>query len=207
MLKKRLTLSLIALISSLLLFVMASFAWFTLSEIVNIGGPDIDLINIDATASLQVSTDGGTNYVGVDNIIITGGVPGDVYYYRILLENTGNINVDSKITLVGFTDAVADPLGNPTNFNNGNTLLDVILINASNTFNAEVITNQLMSNLLTFMPSGDYSNSRFAIVSSMALTPSDSVIVYFTFTISDTTGNDYQNLKLFISYISIQSQN
>lgn len=161
----------------------------------------VNIANIEASAILEVSTDGGENYVEATSIEIIDGVPGDIYYYRLLIENTGNIDIHCQVALDEFTDSAADPLGDTTNFDNNQTLLDVIRITTSNTINTEALDAELMSDLLAIMPSG------LVIAGDLELSPAGTVYLYFTFTIDSLlAGNDFQNLKLIISSISISSQ-
>ena len=203
--KKRMTLSLIVLISSVFLFVFTSFAWFAISEFINIGGPSIDLVNIEATATLYVSTD-DVIYNEATEISISNSVPGNVMYYRLVIENTGDLDIHTKVSLFGFTNTVADPIGSDANYLAGNTLIDVIRVSESNDWNSEVLNEVLLSSLIPYIASGDYSQSSATLVEDLSLTVGNTATVSFSLTIDGTlAGNDYQNLLLEIANLAIQS--
>lgn len=203
--KKRMTLSIIVLISSVFLFVLTSFAWFAISDFINIGNPTIDLINIEATVTLYVSTD-DVIYNEATEITISNSVPGTVMYYRLVIENTGDIAIHTEIDLYGFTDSVADPLGSDANYLAGNSLFDVIRVSQSNNWNSEVINNVVLSTLIPFQSSGDYSQSSATLVEDLSLAVGNTAIVSFSFTIDgNLAGNDYQNLMLEITSLAIHS--
>ncbi|MDD3123148.1 MAG: hypothetical protein PHC62_06535 [Candidatus Izemoplasmatales bacterium] len=202
---KRLTLSLIAMISSVFLFVFASFAWLTISDVINIFGPEVALNNIDAEANLYLDVD-GDGFVDIGSIELLAGVSGNTSNFQIVLENTGDVDITSKILLYGFTNDVADPLGDDTNFLAGKSLVDVIRISASNTVNSEVIDNQTLLSLLPSDMNGDFSESGVTLCYEINLAVGETATISFSFTIDgELAGNDYQNLLLLISKVSIQS--
>jgi len=199
------TLSLIALISSVFLFVFASFAWLTLTEIVDIGGPSIIVDNIDAEASMYVSLD-GENYLEIGSIYLSTSVSGTIQYYHIVLQNTGDVPIDSKVILYGFTNSIADPLGDDTNFLAGKSLIDVIRVSSSNDVNSEFIDDQTMISLMPVPIDGDYSESNLYIVEDIYLAVNQTATISFSFTIDgELAGNDYQNLLLSVAHVYIQS--
>jgi|GEM_PF-866274 len=205
MVKKRMTLSLIALISSVFLFVLASFAWLAVSEIVNIGGNTVDVVDLNVEAVLEVSDDGET-YVPATNIEFTNATPGTIKYYRLNLTNVGNIDCYTKVTLQNFVDDVNDP---STTYDDTKSLRDVIVVNTSNTVNSETIVDHTLTELLPEIPSGDYSSASMYLVTSIYLGTDtgvdDTATLYFTFTVSGTAGNDYQNLELSIERLMVAS--
>ena len=203
--KKRMTLSLIVLISSVFLFVFTSFAWFAISDIISIGGQTIKLADIEATATLYVSTDDITYYEATE-ISITNSIPGTVMYYRLVIENTGDVDIRSKVNLYGFTNNVADPLASDDNFQSGKTLMDIIRVSESNDWNSEVLDNVLLSTLIPYVSSGDYSQSSATLVEVLSLDVGNIATVSFSLTIDGAlAGNDYQNLLLEIANLAIQS--
>ncbi|HOP57665.1 MAG TPA: hypothetical protein PLH02_05965 [Bacillota bacterium] len=199
--KQRIVLSLIAMMGSVFLLIFASFAWFAVSNSNNVDGTDVDVVNLDVEVTLEISMDGVT-YVPADNIAIDGAVPGDLVYYRISLDNTGNVPVNVRISLSGFTDQAADA---NFSYDDTKTLRDVTLVNCSNTVNSETITGQLIADLLPYVPSGDYSNQSFDLASSITLPVSGIGIVYFTLQVSGNAGNDYLNQSIQIARLSIES--
>jgi len=203
--KKRMTLSLIVLISSVFLFVFTSFAWFTIAKFIDIGGNTVNLIDIEATATLYVSTD-DISYEVATEISITNSMPGTVMYYHLVIENTGDIDIHTKVSLYGFTNAVADSLGSDTNYQNGKTLIDVIRVSETNDLNSETLSNDLLSLLIPHQESGDYSQSSAILVEDLSLAVGNTVIVSFSLAIDGAlVGNDYQNLMLEIANLAIQS--
>ncbi len=194
MIKKRMTLSLIALIGSAFLFVFASFAWLAVSQIINVGSFQFGVQDVEVSTVLEVSDDGIT-YVPVEKILFTNSVPGTTKYYRLTLENVGEMPVDSKVLLEGFSDGVSDP---GSTYDNTKTLQDMILVSCSNNVNSETIDEVTITSLKSTLDS-------FYLVSSIHLEPTDVGVIDFTFTISSAAGNDYQNLSLEIDRLMIQS--
>lgn len=195
--KKRMTFSLITLIGSLFLFVIASFAWFAISEIIDLGDINIDVKQINVSATLYVS-DNGSDYVLATNIDFNNSVPGDVKYYKIVVNNNNSFAVNTSISLRGFTDGVADLSGDDTNYLAGRSLMDVLLINSSNNVDSNTIVNQSMSSLL--FATDVYTHN------SVTISPSSSAELYLSFTVSPSlAGSDYQNLKLDIDSLIVHS--
>jgi hypothetical protein len=202
MLNKRMSLSIVALTGAVLLFIGVSFAWLTISQIVDLDETTIALENVDATAVLQVSTDGGNNYVDTDAIAIANAVPGDVFYYRLVITNTGARAIDSQVAFIGFTNAAADPLGDDANYQAGRSLASVLLYSMTNTSNMSTITDE---SIATLVGGTVTSTSSFLGAENLSIAIGESETVYFTLKISSSMGNDYQNLKLTIAMIAIQS--
>lgn len=197
MMKKRLTLSLTAMIGSVLLFVVASFAWFAISDIVDIGGNTIQLINIDVSAEFYVS-DNGVDYVSASSIELANAVPGDIKYYKIVITNNNDFAIHTQVSLHGFTDSYTDAGGDTSNYTEGRTLMDVVLLNASNNIDLNSITNETLTS--------QYFASSFVVThEDVVIAGSGSAEFYFSFTISEDAGNDYQNLRLDIEHIFVQS--
>lgn len=205
MTSKRMTLSLVALIGSVFLFVFASFAWLQVSDIVHILDFQGNVQNVEAEAAIFTSTDGGETFVLTPAIDISSSVPGDTMYYQIFVENTGETDIYSRVLLYGFTDELADELGTQTGYLLGNSLLQVTSITVSNNNNSETIANQTMIDLLPLDFGADYSNDYIILANQLAIPVGGSAVVTISFTISGDAGNDYQNLALLISSVSIQS--
>jgi len=197
MIKKRLSLSLVAMVGSLFLFVAASFAWFTASEIVSFGEDIVDIRNIDVTAELYVS-DNGVDYVAATNIDFQTSTPGDIKYYKLIIANDNVFNVFTKISLHGFTDIYSDVLADTSNYSAGKSLMDVLLLNTSNNVNSDTIVDQTLSSL---------EASSFVIThENIIVSALSSAEFFFSFTVSETlAGNDYQNLRLDIDNLYVQS--
>jgi len=198
--KKRIILSLIAMMGSVFLLVVASFTWFTVSNRDTVGDNVLGVVDLDVSVTLEVSTD-GINYSETSSIIISNMVPGTTVYYRLVLGNDGNVPVDIRIFLYGFTDGPAD--SNYT-YDDTKTLRDVLVFDCWNTINSETISAQTISSLLPIVPSGDYSDQSFDLVSSLELPVAGNGIVYFEFQFPGSVGNDYQNLALEIARLSVQ---
>jgi len=195
------SLSIAAMTSAVFLFVAATFAWLTLSDIVHLGETTIELEDIDATAVLEVSTDGLT-YVSASAIAIENAVPGDIFYYRIVITNTGAKPIDTQVAFIGFSNAVADVLGDDTNYQAGRSLASVLLYSMTNTANMTTITDQPIATLIGGPVNG---SALFFGAENLDIAVGTSETVNFTLEVATTSGNDYQNLKLTIDTISIQS--
>jgi hypothetical protein len=201
MIKKRLSLSLIALVGSVLLFIVTSFAWFTVSEIVSIGGINNALRDEDVEVEIFVSTD-GINYNLTTEIDFQNQMPGDVVYYRVDITNNNQENISSQVSMYGFADELTDELGDDTNLLAGNSLVDVILVDVSNSVNANTIEDQTLASLLS---SPNKVSANVVLVETMVIASTTTESVYFSLTFSGTAGNDYQNLALSIDNIFVQS--
>lgn len=202
---KRMTLSLMALVGSVFLFVFASFAWLQVSQIVDIFGITGNLNNIESAANLQVSED-GVNYVDAESIMIHSAVPGDTFYFQVTIENTGDIDIHAKVLMFGFTNGVADVNGDDTNYLAGMSLVDVVRLSASNTGNAEVITDEYLVDLMPGVLDDDYTNAYVTLANSIDLGVGQSAVLTFSLTVDGAlAGNDYQNLMLTISNLLVQS--
>lgn len=197
MMKQRLTLSLVAMIGSVLLFVVASFAWFAVSDIVDVGSNTLQIINIDVSAILYES-DNGVDYTSTNNIEMTNTVPGDIKYYKVVVTNNNDFDVYTQVSLHGFTDTYTDASGDTSNYAGGQTLLDVIILNASNNIDSATITDTALTSLL--------QASSFVVThENVLVSAGGSAEFYFSFTISGAAGNDYQNLRLDIDNLFVQS--
>ncbi len=201
MIKKRLSLSLIALVGSVLLFIVTSFAWLTVSEIVSIGGINNSLRDGDVDFEIYVSTD-GVSYSLTTEIDFQNKMPGDITYYRVDITNNNQDTISSHVSLYGFNDELTDPLGDDTFLLAGNSLVDVTYVDANNTVNAYTISNQVLDSLLS---STNKASASVILVESMSIASSATESVYFSLTFSGAAGNDYQNLALTIDNIFVQS--
>lgn len=197
MIKKRLSLSLIAMIGSVFLFVIASFAWFTLSDIVNVTPNIIQSQDVDVTGILYESDDNIT-YTEVSDITFENGVPGDVKYYKIVVTNNNSFAISTQISMVGITNTYTDIAGDTSNFNAGRSLLDVVLLSASNTADAETIASQTLTSLLI-------GGVKIISHDNVPIPSGSTVEFYFSLMMDINAGNDYENLQLDISNIYIQS--
>lgn len=205
---KRLLLSFIALIGSVFLFVFSSFAWFAFSQNVDCNETQIDVVNIDCNYLLEVSYDAGVNYQETTQLLVSNAVPGDMFYYRLTIQNTGNIPISSQVLMIGFENQLSNPTGSQDNYLAGETLLDVIKLTVSNNLTLDQIDNSVLSDLLITNPQNDLSLSSIQICDSVPLNPDETVTIHFTFYIDPLlAGNDFQNLNLHIDTLSIQSQN
>ena len=205
MTKSKMILSLVALIGASLVFVVATFAWLTVTNVNGLGDILLNQTDMGTETILEVSTDGIT-YSPASSISIDNAVPGDVTYYRLSIENIGEVGVLTSVYLWGFIDSVADPLGDSTNFNNGQTLRDVLLVDSSNSATSETIVSTTMTSLIGTLPPGvDYDQALFGIANDIPIAVSGTQYVYFTLTVDPDAGNDFQNLSLAISQIQVSS--
>lgn len=196
--KKRMTLSLVALISSVFLFVLASFAWFLASGIVDIDPNILNVIDLDVEATLEVSDD-GEDYVSADTITFTNVTPGSIKYYRLTLSNVGNIDCNTKVTLDGFADGPTDIA---VTYDNTKSLSDVIILNSSYVVNSvPPVVNEIQDETMTDSLTGTI----IYLATNIYLDIDDTVILDFSFLISGAAGNDYQNLGLSIGRLIVQS--
>jgi hypothetical protein len=206
MIKKKMTLSLVAMIGASLLFVVATFAWLTVSEFVDSGIVIVDVTNAETATTLQMSTDGGQNYVTTSSIVFENAVPGEVYYYRLMIENTGEVPLSTSVFLQGFTDSVASILGDPTNYNNGQTLRDILILDSYNTGNTDTVVATTITTGIGTLPVGvDYDQGIMSLADDIPIAVSATETVYFTITVSEDAGNDFTNLQLTVNMIQISS--
>ncbi len=201
---KRMSLSLIALIGSVFMFVLASFAWLQISGVVSIFGPSAKVDNIQTHAILFASAD-GTNFTETEAILISSGEPGNVYYFQVIISNTGELSAQSRVLLFGFTDGLSDPEGTDTGYLEGKSLVEVMRVSASNSLNTDVIDDVLMIDLLPGEIGDDFTQSYLTLLDTVTLEVGQSITLNVTFTLDELTGNEYQNLSLLISSISVQS--
>jgi len=198
MIKKRLSLSLVALIGSVFLFVIASFAWFAVSDIVNIDGSIIDIQDIDVSAVLYESYDDVT-YNVVSSIDFQTQVPGDIKYYKLLITNDNDFTISTQVSLFGVTDIYTDINGDTANYTAGRSLAEVLLLNASNNIDSVTIVNQSLTTLI--------ASTKVITHESVSIPASGTAELYFSFTVSEDAGNDYQNLRLDFTNLFVQSSN
>ena len=198
MIKKRLSLSLVALIGSVFLFVIASFAWFAVSDIVNIDGSIIDIQDIDVSAVLYESYDDVT-YNVVSSIDFQTQVPGDIKYYKLLITNDNDFTSSTQVSLFGVTDIYTDINGDTANYTAGRSLAEVLLLNASNNIDSVTIVNQSLTTLI--------ASTKVITHESVSIPASGTAELYFSFTVSEDAGNDYQNLRLDFTNLFVQSSN
>lgn len=197
MIKKRMTLSLVALVGSVFLFVIASFAWFTISDIVNLQNNIFKTEDIDVSALLYVSADDIT-YIEATSIDFQNKVPGDIIYYKVILTNNNDFEVGCQASLYGFTDFATDDLTDTSNYSFGRTIMDYVLLNSSNNINSDTLVDQILSTVLI-------SSQKVITHEDISISALGTAELYFSFTLSAAAGNDYQNLGFDITSIYIQS--
>lgn len=198
MIKKRLSLSLVALIGSVFLFVIASFAWFAVSDIVDIPDNIVEINDIDITAILYESDD-DILYSEVTSISFANQVPGSIKYFKLEITNNNNFAIATQVSLFGITDTYTDINGDTSNYNAGRSLTEVLLLNTSNNIDSVTIVDQTLSSLLVA--------SKVITHGSVAVQALGVAELYFSITLPGDVGNDYQNLKLDFTNLYIQSSN
>lgn len=196
MLKRRFVLSLLSLIGSAVLLVATTFAWFAISNQVAQNPIDLNAQGISVDSHLYLSTN-GVDYTETTNIDFQNHVPGDVVYYKITITNSDLSDINTRVILTGFTDSMADASGSDENYLAGKTLLDKTLISASNNVTTYNIDNQYLSD--------EVISDTVTLATVISLDKEESVDVFFSLTFDPTAGNDYQNLKLNIAHIYVQS--
>jgi len=202
MARKRLMLSIVALAASAFLFVFATFAWWQVSDIVNVDGGVVNVGDIDVSTTLYVSDD-YVVFSETDEIAFHTS-PGSTTYYQLSLTNNSNATVDIKTSMSGFLDGYATGASSTENFASGQSLLDVTYLDITNSLTSENINYTLMRDLL---PSGvDPAQASITLISSIPLPPGETVEIFFSFTIGgELAGNDYQNLRLDITSLDVQA--
>ncbi|MBI9009142.1 MAG: hypothetical protein JEZ05_03850 [Tenericutes bacterium] len=196
MIKKRLSLSLVALIGSVFLFVIASFAWFTLSNINDLGDFLVNQQDISVEAVLWESDDDIT-YTESTGISFENQVPGDVKYFKLVITNNNDFEVYTQVSLYGMSETYTSINGDTSNYASGRLLADVILLNTSNNIDSVTIVDQTLSSLV--------GSTKLITHDSVAIASLGTAELYFSFTIPETIGNDYQNLRLDFTNLYIQS--
>jgi len=200
MVRKRLALSLLAFFGSLFLFVFATFAWFTVAQWIHFDPTQVDVGNMDIEV-IMVSSSDGVTYEQTNVIELDNSAPGEIKYYRLIVENTGSITARLSVSLFGFTDG---PANSELFYDESKTLLDVTLLNVENDVNSEIYTNEYLVDLLD--PMVDYSIQPLYLATNILLAPSEIGTISFTFLVSGSdAGNDYQNLKLTIAKITVNA--
>ncbi len=198
MIKKRLSLSLVALIGSVFLFVIASFAWFAVSDIVNFGETIIEAEDIDVAAVLWESDD-DTLFTEATSIDFQNVVPGDIKYYKIVITNNNDFAIATQVSLFGLTSTYSDVAGDTSNYTAGRSLADFTILNTSNNIDSVTIVDQTLTSLLV--------STKIITHDSVTIPAAGTAELYFSFTISEDAGNDYQNLRLDFTNLFIQSSN
>lgn len=196
MIKKRMTLSIVTLIGSLFLFVIASFAWFALSNTVDSNGLIIENEDIDVTAVLYDSEDDLSYSINTE-ISFINSTPGTVKFFKLEVTNNNNFSIYTRIFLYGYSNSYYDGLGNQTNYNEGRELADVTLLNSSNNIDSVTIEDKTISSL--------YLSSKVVTNDYVTIPAGQTCEFYFSFTIPTSVGNDYQNLMFEFSNIYVSS--
>lgn len=205
MLRNKLTLSIVAFVASIVMFIGATFAWFIIQEWVDVFPITKTVVNVDATAGLEISPD-GIEYDTVTSISTQNRVPGDTVYYRLQVDNNGEGPIVVRIRLKGFMNSVNNPLKSDANFQAGRSLIDAIYISASNDVNSDTVDNMLMSDLIGPLPIGvTYDTAELILFNGIPLSVGASVAIVFSFTIGENIGNNYQNLELTVDSILIDA--
>jgi hypothetical protein len=196
------TLSLLAFVGSLFLFVFATFAWFLVSEWVNVDPNNVRIVDVNVAAILFES-DNGIDYTETNSIDFSSQQPGATKYYKLSLENTGNVAENIKVSLYGFSDGASD---SEKPYDDTKSLRDVTFIAISNSLNQETYSDYV-AELLPVVPSGDYTNQALYLTIGLTLSLETTTgDIFFNFTLpGDDLGNDYQNLKMVIATIIISA--
>ncbi|MFW5889002.1 MAG: hypothetical protein ACOCUD_01340 [Bacillota bacterium] len=196
---KRLHLSLIALIGSILLFIVASFAWFTYAGYADIDWFNSSVAGYDVELELYESEDDIT-YEIVDDISFDNLSPGDTVYYLMNITNQQEQEVLAEVFLIGFINTMSDG----SEYTSDYSLIEAIFIT---TYLEEdlKINNQLLSDLLISAP--DYESAQLSIVGIFTIAGLETKTINFNLTIATNIGNEYQNLGFDVDniYIALDS--
>jgi hypothetical protein len=205
MITNKMTLSIVAFVGSVLLFIGATFAWILYQYWVDAGETTHTVVNVDASAGLEISYD-GIEYDSVTSVATQNKVPGDIVFYRLYIENTGNTLISIRVKFYGFIISVNNPSKDDTNFQNGNNLVNAILLSATNDIDSVTVDNILLADAIGNLPlDGTYETATLILFNNIIIPEGDNVTIVFTFTFSPTSGNEYQNLKLSIDSIIIDA--
>jgi hypothetical protein len=205
MFRNKMSLSILAFAGSIILFIGATFAWYTLTQNIFVDPITQTVVNLDASAGLELSPD-GVEYDTTSSVITQNRVPGDTVYYRIEIENTGTVDLSLRIRFEGFLITANNPLKDISNFLNNVNLTEVIIMSASNNMNSDSIQEQYLSYLIGTLPPGiELEDATITLFSNILVPVGESVIVLFDLTIDSSAGNQYQNLQLSIDKIVIEA--
>lgn len=204
--KAKFTMSLVMMIGSVLLFIGVTFAWLTYQIWVETGPTTHMIVNVDTiTEGLEISSDGVT-YDTTNALLTQNKVPGDVVFYRLSLGNSGNTDINIRVSFLGFLLFVNNELKDSSNFSNNNHLVNVIYLSAFNDVTSEVLSETLLVDLINPLPvNNDFSTSRVILFNSIPLEIGQVVNITFALKLSPNAGNHYQNLKLSIDSIIVDA--
>lgn len=205
MLKSKMTISILSFVGSVLLFIGATFAWLLMSNVVEIGTGTRTVINVDASAGLLVSLD-GIVYDIASVVVTESRVPGDVVFYQLFIENTGNVELSIRVRFFGFINSPAITLKDTTNYDQGRSLVEVIYLHASNDVDSSTIDNVLLVDAIGTLPLGTtYQTANLILFNNINIPVGENATITFSFTFSPNAGNEYQNLKLSIDSIIVDA--
>ncbi|QWC00381.1 hypothetical protein KHQ88_02080 [Mycoplasmatota bacterium] len=196
---KRLSLSFATLIGSAILFVFVSFAWFTVSEFVEIPLLNSGVANFDTRYEIYESGD-DSNYELVEDISFDVLMPGQTLYYQIIVSNLQDRTINAEVFFIGFTDVYSDGMPSTSEY----SLKDTIYMTSE--VNSQIIINQsLLSDLL--INQSNPETSQISVSDEFIIDPLSTVTVYLQFTVDNNTGNAYQDLGIDIGdiYIALKS--
>lgn len=185
--KRRLHLSLLALVGSVLLFVFTSLAWLTVSEVINIDFLSSRLGDKELNYVLYESED-GINYSEITTISFDIAMPGDMKYYRLVLTNPSSEDYQVKIYLDGINDIMSDG----SDYIGPTSLTEVVHVKTI--INSEVNLENELALLIDNPNSARISDNVF-------ISANASETVDFQFSILGSAGNEYQNLGIEIDAI------
>ncbi|QLY40082.1 hypothetical protein HF295_04080 [Hujiaoplasma nucleasis] len=181
--KRRLHLSLAALVGSVLLFIVTSLAWFSVSEWVNVGMFQSSVSGYSIDYTLYESTD-GLVYNEIDSIQMSMQVPGDEKYFRLVLSNPSSRNYDVIVYLSSINDVLT---------NGSISLIEVIQV--TSTVDGLVNRDDTLENLM--------SGGMAPLINHIDIEGSGSETIDFTLGVLPSAGNEYQGLEIEIDDIRI----
>lgn len=186
--RKRLHLSLLALVGSVILFVVTSLAWFTVSEFVNInpfsgsvGNQEIDYVFYES--------DDGITYTEVSALDFSISMPGDIKYFRVIVTNPDTVDYNVNIFLSGINDINTDG----STYTGPSSLKDVIEVVSS--IEGTPVINDNLNQLV--------AGGTASLTDSFDLLGGESKTVDFSLSILGTADNTYQNLGIEIDELKI----
>lgn len=190
---KSMSVSIIMLVLSLLVFTASSFAWFALSDAAKVDSFIVEVNEYEADIVFQISKNGGTPQTLITQSeiaqFLSNSVPSDYFDFLITVENLSSTHVTASIY---FNDIISTTSDSNYDMRDVFLITDGLLtINASTnpvpqnstspvTKYGQLLSNNRLSNLI------DASND-FMIIDEIDLTIGQTVFIEFGLTYHETT--------------------
>lgn len=191
--KKSMSVSVIMLVLSLLVFTASSFAWFALSDSARVDPFVVEVNNYEAEITFQISKNGGPflskNTQSEIADFMSKSLPSDYYDFIIAIENASSTKVTASIYFNDITSQTNDPSYDMRDVffvTNGSIKVSAsthpIIVNSSTpvTKHGQLLENHRLSNII------DASND-FLIIEELDVLLSQTVFIEFSLTFQSTT--------------------